>query len=242
MSAAQSAADLAHAASVPSPVRVVRIGFATVGQAPRVDAVPAIVAALGRPVEVIEAGALDGLDDAQIAQLGPRAGEYTFATRLADGRQATVGKSAAEERLSKVLKRMDRQGLDLIVALCAGTSLPALENTLLIEPQRIVDGITAAVAANARRIGIVVPLAQQVELFHLEAECSADVRVAHASPYEGDRFFEAGRELADCDVVVMHCMGYSAGMRAKVAAGANAPTVSAPELVAGVLRQLVDRP
>ena len=220
----------------------VRIGFATIGQAPRVDVVPAIVAALGRDVDVVEAGALDGLGDEQIAQLGARDGEYTFATRLADGRQVVVGKRAAEARLGDVLRRMDGQGLDLIVALCAGTSLPALQHTLLIEPQRIVDGITAALAAASRRIGIVVPLEQQVPLFKLEAEVTAQVRVTHASPYEGDRFTQAGRELADCDVIVMHCMGYTAAMRAKVARAAGVPTVSAPELVAGVLRPLIAAP
>jgi protein AroM len=193
-------------------------------------------------VDVLEAGALDGLTDEQIAQLGPRDGEYAFATRLADGRQVVVGKSAAEARLASVLERMDAEGLDLVVALCAGTRLPGLKNSLLIEPQRIVDGITAALAAASRRIGIVVPLAQQVERFHLEAEVTAEIRVTHASPYEGDRFAEAGGELADCDVVVMHCMGYTPAMRAKLAMAAGVPTVSAPELVAAVLRQLIQRP
>lgn len=220
----------------------VRIGFATIGQAPRSDAVPAIVAALGQPVEVVEAGALDGMSDAQIGGLRAREGEYTFATRLADGRQVIIGKSAAEERLATVLERMDRLGLDLIVALCAGTSLPALNNTLLIEPQRIVDGITAALAASCKRIGIVLPLEQQLARFHLEAEVSAEVHLTHASPYEGDRFLEAGRELASCDLVVMHCMGYTPAMRAKLAAGAGVPTVSAPELVADVLRRLIQPP
>jgi protein AroM len=222
--------------------RRVRIGFATIGQAPRSDTVPAIVAALGQPVEVVEAGALDGLSDAQIAQMAPREGEYSFATRLADGRQVVVGKSAAEDRLAPVLERMDGEGLDLVVALCAGTRLPALKKTLLVEPQRVVDGITVALAASCRRIGIVVPLEQQVSRFHMEGEVAAEVRVTHASPYEGDRFFEAGRELADCDLVVMHCMGYTPAMRARLAAGAGVPTVSAPELLAGVLKQLIDRP
>jgi hypothetical protein len=40
----------------------------------------------------------------------------------------------------------------------------------------------------------------------------------------------------------MHCMGYTPAMKAKVARAVGAPTVSAPELVAGVLRQLLDRP
>jgi protein AroM len=233
------------AVAIERPVSVrrpARIGFATIGQAPRLDVVPAIVEALGRPVEVVEAGALDGLDDAQIAQLGPKGDEYTFATRLADGRQAVVGKSAAEGRLTEVLMRMDGAGLDVIVALCAGTSLPRLRRTMLIEPQRLVDGITAAFAATSRRIGVVLPLEQQIARFRLEADVTAEVRLTHASPYQGDRFAEAGRELADCDVVIMHCMGYTSAMRAKVAAGAGVPTLSAPELVAGVLRQVIDRP
>lgn len=222
--------------------RTARIGFATIGQAPRSDTVPAIVAALGEAVEVVEAGALDGLSDEQIAQLRPRDGEYAFATRLADGRQVVIGKSAAEERLAPVLRRMDTQGLDLVVALCAATRLPGLQETLLVEPQRIVDGITAALAASCQRIGIVVPLAQQVARFHLEAQTGAEVRVTHASPYAGDRFLEAGRELAGCDLVVMHCMGYTPAMRARLAVGAGVPTVSAPELVADVLRRLIARP
>jgi protein AroM len=216
-----------------------RIGFATIGQAPRTDTVPAIVAALGVPVEVTEAGALDGLDDAAIAKLGPQGGEYSFATRLADGRQVVLGKAAAEARLARVLERMDGQGLDLIVVLCAGTQLPKLERTLLVEPQRIVDGVTAGLAAGVKTLGIVLPLAQQVPMFRLEGEVTARLRVTHASPYEGDRFAEAGRELAGCDLVVMHCMGYGAAMRRKVAAASGVRTLSAPALVAGVLSQLL---
>lgn len=216
-----------------------RLGFATIGQAPRTDTVPAIVEALGVPVEVVEAGALDGLSDDVIATLKPREGEYSFATRLVDGRQVVLGKAAAEARLARVLKAMDGQGLDAIVVLCAGTQLPKLERTLLIEPQLLVDGITAALGANVKTLGILLPLAQQVPLFHLEGEVKARLRVTHASPYVGDRFAEAGRELAGCDLVVMHCMGYSEAMRRQVAAACGAPTLSAPALVAGVLKQFL---
>jgi protein AroM len=216
-----------------------RLGFATIGQAPRSDIVPEIVAALGVPLEVLEAGALDGLDDAAIAKLAPQPGEYSFATRLADGRQVVLGKAAAEARLAAVLARMDRAGLDMIVVLCAGTRLPRLERTLLIEPQRIVDGLTVALAANVKTLGIVMPLERQVAQFRLEGAVSAQLRVTHASPYEGDRFADAGRELAGCDLVVMHCMGHGAAMRAKVAAASGVPTLTAPALVAGVLKQLL---
>lgn len=216
-----------------------RIGFATIGQSPRSDTVPAIVSEIGVAVDVVEAGALDGLDDAAIAQLGPRSGEYSFATRLASGRQVVLGKSAAEARLATVLERLDGEGLDLIVVLCAGTRLPTLKRTLVIEPQRIVDGLTAALAANVKTLGIVLPLERQVAHFHLEADVPAAVRVTHASPYEGDRFVQAGKDLAGCDLVVMHCMGYGSAMQAKVAAACGAPTLAAPRLVASVLKQLL---
>ena len=219
--------------------RAPRIGFATIGQAPRSDTVPAIVAELGLAVDVVEAGALDGLDDATIARLGPRPGEYSFATRLADGRQVVLGKAAAEARLVPVLEGLDRQGLDMIVVLCAGTRLPTLEHTLLIEPQRIVDGLTAALAANVKTLGIVMPLERQVAAFHLDAQVAAQIRVTHASPYVGDRFAQAGRELSGCDLVVMHCMGHTAAMQAKVAAACGAPTLLAPRMVAGAMKQLL---
>ncbi len=47
-----------------------RIGMVTVGQAPRADIVPDM-AALLPDVDILEAGALDGLDRAAIARLAP---------------------------------------------------------------------------------------------------------------------------------------------------------------------------
>jgi protein AroM len=216
-----------------------RIGFATIGQSPRSDTVPAIVAELGVPVDVVEAGGLDGLSDAEIARLGPQPGEYNFATRLADGRQAVLGKSAAERNLADVLVRLDGEGLDMIVVLCAGARLPALARTLLIEPQRLIDQAAAALSANIRKLGVIVPLEQQVAGFRFEADIGAEVRVTHASPYVGDRFASAGRELADCDLIVMHCMGYTRAMRDKVVAASGVRTLLAPGLLAGILKQLL---
>ena len=48
-----------------------KIGLITVGQAPRSDVVPDMAAILGGDVEIVEAGALDGLGHDQIAPLAP---------------------------------------------------------------------------------------------------------------------------------------------------------------------------
>src|SRR2546426_9706393 len=91
-----------------------RIGMVTVGQAPRGDVVPDM-AALLPGVEILEAGALDGLDRAAIARLAPTGDDEILVTRLADASSVFVGKS-------HVLPRVQAR----IVALGdPGGSLPA---------------------------------------------------------------------------------------------------------------------
>src|SRR3954466_3493164 len=52
-----------------------RVAFVTIGQSPRSDVVPDLLADTRMRFEVTERGALDGLEDAAIANLAPRAGE-----------------------------------------------------------------------------------------------------------------------------------------------------------------------
>ena len=63
------------------------------GQAPRSDVVPDMAAILGGDVEIVEAGALDGLTREQIAPLAPEGDDEILVTRLADGSSVFVGKT-----------------------------------------------------------------------------------------------------------------------------------------------------
>ncbi len=51
-----------------------RVGMITIGQSPRVDVVPEVAALVGRPMEVVEAGALDGLSLEEVRPVGARTG------------------------------------------------------------------------------------------------------------------------------------------------------------------------
>ena len=62
-----------------------KVGLITVGQAPRSDVVPDMAAILGGDVEIVEAGALDGLTRAQMEPLAPEGDDEILVTRLADG-------------------------------------------------------------------------------------------------------------------------------------------------------------
>ena len=62
-----------------------RVGMITIGQSPRPDVVPEVVALVGRPMTVVEAGALDGLSLAEVRRLAPGPMDDTLVTRMQDG-------------------------------------------------------------------------------------------------------------------------------------------------------------
>ncbi|WP_439682828.1 AroM protein [Cupriavidus oxalaticus] len=222
--------------------RLPRVAFVTIGQAPRTDVVPQMLADLGLPVAAEEFGILDDLDTDQIAALAPADDEYRFASRLRDGSQAVMGKPVAEAMLARLMASLDDGRFDALVPLCTGTALPPMR-TLVIEPQQVVDHLTVALAQGCKRLGIVLPLEGQVGSFHLIEPVSCELRVTHASPYTDTgtgRFAQAGETLRGCDLVVMHCMGYTEAMRAEVARHAGAPALLSNRMVARLLGQVLE--
>ncbi|MCR3923245.1 MAG: AroM family protein, partial [Firmicutes bacterium] len=63
-----------------------KIGAITVGQSPRDDVIPEMVPFLGDDVEVIQVGALDGMEYDEILELKPIKGDYVLVSKLRDGR------------------------------------------------------------------------------------------------------------------------------------------------------------
>jgi len=209
-----------------------RTAFVTIGQTPREDLTPEIIAEMRSPVSVREYGALDGLESEAIAALGPGAGEARLVTRLRDGRQVLLGKTKMQRRLQDMFDRLDDEQFDLVVLLCTGQFEPFAVKTLFLEPQPVVDHFVRGLSHRAGTLGVLVPDAAQKNEFHgIEGK---RIVMASASPYSGGDFEGAGRALAaaDADMVVMHCMGYSEPMRQRVAAAARRPVMLARSLVA----------
>ncbi|SSW63870.1 hypothetical protein AVE30378_00763 [Achromobacter veterisilvae] len=221
-----------------------RVAFFTIGQSPRSDVVPEMAPLLGAHVRIDEFGALDGLDAAALAALAPREGQYRFATRMRDGAQIELDAAAAEARLAQVMGQADAAGYDVLVPLCTGTAIAPMR-TLVVEPQQVVDHLVAGLAAHCRKVGLVVPLEAQVDAFHMVVPLDCDTLIAHASPYEADseraarNFEQAGRDLASCDLIVMHCMGYAERMRQAVARASGRPVLLSNRLVAQTLAQIL---
>jgi len=211
----------------------------TIGQTPRDDLIPEILSVLGRGVDVDQLGVLDGLSGDLIGRAAPGPTRPRLVTRLRDGSQVVLEKTWVQRRLQAILDEIDPARYTAVVLLCTG-EFPGLEGPgLFLDAQHLVDFGAAALCSGARRIGVLLPLSEQAGDFHLHPGPGQELLFSHASPYEGDRFREAARELARSDLIVMHCMGYTEAQRETVASASGRPVLLARRLVATALANLL---
>jgi protein AroM len=216
-----------------------RFTFVTIGQTPRTDLVPEILSRLPPEVPWREVGALDGMDDTTIRGLAPAPGEPRLVSRLRDGGQVVMRKRWVQDRLGELMAGLDTRRGEVVVLLCTG-EFPGLRGPgVFLDAQHLVDHGVAGLCAGARRIGLLLPLPEQADDFHFRPGPEQALVSTHASPYEGDRFSAAGAELADCDLLVMHCMGYTEEQRRAVTVASGRPVLLARRLVAAALAQLL---
>lgn len=215
-----------------------RIAFVTVGQSPRTDIVPEMLGWLPKDIDCAEFGVLDGLDGDGVAAMAPRAGEPSLCTRLADGSEVVTGKHQTGARLSDLLGRLDGGGFDVIVLLCSGRFEGLRARTMLVEAQPVVDAAVDALSAG-RHLGVVLPLRRQIAESHVGEAGGRRVSHTHYSPYAGETPGRAADAVAGCDLIVMHCMGYDAATRARMARLTGRPVLLPRRIVASAVEQLI---
>src|SRR2546422_6255373 len=211
-----------------------RIGMVPVGQAPRADIVPDM-AALLPDVDILEAGALDGLDRAEIARLAPEGDDEILVTRLADASSVFVGKSHVLPRVKARIAALEDAGVALTVLLCTGSFPRIAARRPLLEPQQVLLGVLRGLS-HPGRLGVLTPSERHVP--QTTARWRADgfgAAVVPLSPYEEDDppalapAAAAPRE-AGAGLVVMDCIGFRAGTPRDPAARLGGPAVPAHPL------------
>ena len=218
------------------------VGMITIGQSPRPDVVPEVTGLVRQPMEVVEAGALDGLDLAEVRRLAPGAGDETLVTRMSDGTEVHVAKRHVIPRVQACIDRLAPR-VEVIVLLCTG-HFPGFRSPVpFLEPQGLVDRIVQSVAGEGGTVGVMIPGSAQVEAArHKMVEYGLVPTVVAASPYvvgEGIRL--AAEQFRDSRVsaVVMHCIGYDAKMKAEVRRVSGKPVLLARSLVGKVLEEML---
>src|SRR5439155_4603669 len=86
---------------------VPRVGLITIGQAPRDDVVPEMLAQLGFEVEAIQLGAIDGLSLEEVWELAPRGDEPWAVSRLRDGTEVRLAKRELDPRMQRCVDALE---------------------------------------------------------------------------------------------------------------------------------------
>lgn len=221
-----------------------KVGFVTIGQAPRTD-ITADIAPLMPGINLLEAGALDDLEGPDLAAVAPdgRANDLVLTSRLRDGSQVIMSKAKVYPLVQAAVNKVVAQGARIVVILCTGEFSRLQASVPILFPDRLLTGFVQAVLPEGASLGVMVPLAEQQRALQARWQTFCpDVRVISLSPYAG---FEEGvekvRTLAGSSLVVMDCLGYSRQHKAAVQSRVDAPVVLARTVVARAVQELLLR-
>ncbi|MGI9595857.1 MAG: AroM family protein [Acidimicrobiales bacterium] len=211
----------------------------TIGQAPRDDLVAELSDVLGDRghrggIEV--KGALDGLSLDEISMLSPVADADALHTRLPGDVDVIISKKAVTDRLGAII---EQEGDRLTIVACTGRFHGLPERPNLLFPSVVLDGLIDATLPSGYRLGVLVPIPEQIELFtRLRGRSDRPATVVSVKP--GTDPTSAAEELreAGVDLVVLDCFGYSRELLATVREVTGRPVLSSVRATAALAAEL----
>lgn len=221
-----------------------KIGFITIGEAPRRDIMKDIEPLLSDQLEILQAGALDNLTMEQIKELAPDKGDTVLVSSLQNGISVEMAEEKILNRLQECIRNLEDKGAEGIMFLCTGDFGDTFSSKVpVVYPNKLMYAVVQALCTDGK-LNVLVPDAEQVE--EAEKQWSRDglrVKAVHLSPYTNnpEQFREklAAAAFYDATYIVMDCMGYSAEMK-KTAVEVTGKKVILPRTLATeILKEIV---
>jgi protein AroM len=199
---------------------------------------------LGAGVEVLERGALDGLDIPAIAALAPGPEDEVLVTRLRGGASVFVAHRHVVPRVQACLADLDRAGVALNAVLCTG-AFPGLASAApLLTPDRLLLGVLRSLAWTGR-LGVLAPSAAHVPQTRTRWRgYGLDPVIGVLSPYDEESQAMLGLAVdalasGEAGLVVLDCMGYRRKVKEEIRALLGVPVLHANLLVARVAAEVL---
>jgi protein AroM len=220
-----------------------KIGAITIGQSPRNDVIPEIKAVVGNNIEILEAGALDGLTKDKIDRFIIEKDDYILVSKLRDGSSVKFAERNILKRLQKCIYELEDNGAEIIVFICTGCFPDVFKSSkLLIYPQKILHSVVPKISNN--KIGVFTPVKDQIkQCYEKWSESGKHIEVVSASPYSDiDKIREAAFSMKekDVDIIVMDCIGYNRKMKVMVREITGKPVILPRTLVGRIVAEMFD--
>jgi len=221
------------------------LGTLTIGQAPRADVTPIIDRHVPAGVRRIHRGVLDGLARAEIDdRYRPEPGEAALVTRLQDGAEIALSRRRMRDGVQRSLASLEAEGADIILLLCTGTFEGlGCGKAWLIEPDHIIPGTVAGLVEH-RQLGIIVPIAGQIESERDKWRSLARPPIFDTvSPYSSvpSAVREIGAALQDrgAAAILLDCIGFTEPHRTALAP-LGLPVILSNAIVAKAVGELFE--
>lgn len=222
-----------------------KLGVITIGQSPRNDVVPEMLPYLGENVEVIQAGALDGLTYEEILKFKPEKDDYVLVSKLKDGRSIKFAERYILPRLQNCIDKLEAEGADIILFICTGAFPDVFKSSKpILYPQKILHGVIPSLIDKGR-LAVITPDKDQIaQAQNKWKETGVDALVINASPYTVEDEIAIAmdklREHDTIDIVAMDCIGYTEDMKNRITKETNIPVVLARSIVARVIGEILN--
>ncbi len=218
-----------------------KIGMLTIGQSPRDDILPGLMEILGKNVEIVEAGALDGKTMEDVKKIPLRTEDYILVSRMRDGTEIKITKKYILPMMQEKLDLLESKGIRLTVVMCTGNFPQFRSKGLVVTPKEILKGVMEG-SIKKGRLGVVYPTAEQMPMAVGEwGRSGVEIYPDTVSPYEPKDVEGLCKRLAaqNLDLVLLNCFGFPTEIKRKIAAATGKPVVQANTLVAHVLAELI---
>ena len=222
--------------SVPSSTGAISIGAISIGQAPRPDLVDALRLRLppDRPT-IVEIGALDGLDSADLRLTEP--GGYPLTTRMRDGTKVTVDEAYLAPLVQAAVDSAERQGCVASILLCAGGFDDVHTTRPLVRPFALAVG--ALRASGVTRIGVIVPIDDQLDPSRRKWSRAGFEPIVQAARLGEAPARVAAEGFAGTETIVLDFVGHPAAAVARFRDLVGRPVLDVGELAAATLAAIV---
>jgi len=219
-----------------------KIGMLTIGQSPRADILPGLIEILGKDIEIVEAGALDGKTMEDVKKISLRVEDYILVSRMRDGTEIKITKKYILPLMQEKLDYLENQGIRLTVVMCTGNFPQFKSKGLVITPKEILKGVMEG-SIKKGRLGVVYPTAEQMPMSESEwGRPGVEIYPDTVSPYEPKDVEGLCKRLADqkLDLVLLNCFGFPTEIKKKIQKATGKPVVQANTLVAHVLAEFIN--
>ena len=202
--------------------------FVTIGQSPRIDVIPELMAIMGKDFEYEEIGLLDDPQKLQSLKEINIGDDELLVSRLRNGQEVKISRSWVIHEL----KNLNLDTRELKVLLC--TERFCLPDFIL--PSEILEAFV--VIFRPKKLGVVVPAKDQMEMVRKKWKSFvSNIKMTYFSPYtktQGDLII-----LADRDLTILDCMGYDIEDEKYIRSYTDGIVVSARRLLANFLRNFI---